>query len=74
MTSMTARREEARPSFRPGARRAITGGFSLTPTAKDCIFAVLMLFMCLGVVWGISAMYQAGYVDGYESAKAVYSG
>ena len=67
-------REEARPRYQRQPRHALAGGISLTKTAKDCIFALVMLAMCLGIVWGISAMYQKGYVEGYEAAKEVYCG
>ena len=70
----TARRE-ARPACKPRARHtANNGGISLTPAAKDLVFAIAMLFLVLGIVWGVSAMYQKGYVEGYQDAKAAYHG
>ena len=67
--------KEARPRYQRKARHAAEhGGLSLSPTVKDCIFAIVMLVLCLGIVWGVSAMYQKGYVEGYEQAKAVYHG
>jgi len=66
--------KEARPRYQRKARHARTGGLRLSPTAKDCIFAITMLVLCLGIVWGVSAMYQKGYVEGYQDAKAAYHG
>ena len=66
--------EEARPGCNRRARHAANGGLSLTPAAKDCIFAMVMLVLCLGLVWGVSAMYQKGYVEGYQAAKEACNG
>ncbi|MBQ9042336.1 MAG: hypothetical protein IJ111_05915 [Eggerthellaceae bacterium] len=71
----TATTKEARPRYQRKARHTTKrGGISLTPAAKDGIFAITMLVLCLCLVWGVSAMYQRGYVDGYEDAKAAYHG
>ena len=67
-------KEEARPRYQRKARHAEKGGTSLSPTAKDCIFAIVMLVLCLGLVWGVSAMYQKGYVEGYQAAKEACHG
>ena len=67
-------REEARPRYQRQPRHALAGGISLTKTAKECIFALVVLVLCLGIAWGVSAMYQKGYVDGYEDAKEAYRG
>ena len=66
---------EARPRYQRKARHTTKrGGISLTPAAKDLAFAIAMLFLVLGIVWGISAMYQKGYTEGYQDAKAAYHG
>lgn len=71
----TTARREARPACKQRARHTTKrGGTSLTPAAKDGIFAAVMLVLCLCLVWGVSAMYQRGYVDGYEDAKAAHHG
>lgn len=70
-----ATRREARPACKPRARHTTErGSNSLTPAARDMVFGVVMLFLMLGIVWGVSAMYQKGYVEGYEQAKAAYNG
>ena len=71
---MAAKTEKARPGCNQGTRRAVTGNASLPQAAKEGIFALAALALCLAIVWGMSAMYQKGYAAGYEEARTVQHG